>query len=199
MGSVSPTDLRPRLATPADAPALVDLIRAAYRGPASYTRWTSEEQLVRGTRTDEPAVLAAIEPAGSEMVVVESDGEPTPVACCRIADRGDGLAYFGMFAVDPARQGGGTGRRLVGWAEQAATRLFGSREIELEVLAQQALLRAWYERLGYTASGETRPFPADPVFAVPMRDDLSLVVLTKRLSVGAGAGVDGRSPDRSGP
>ena len=59
------SDLRPRLATAADAPALVDLIRAAYRGPASYGRWTSEEQLVRGTRTDEPAVLAAIEPAGS--------------------------------------------------------------------------------------------------------------------------------------
>ena len=69
------TDLRPRLATAADAPALVELIRAAYRGPASYERWTSEEHLVRGTRTDEPAVLAAIESAGSAMLVVEDDGD----------------------------------------------------------------------------------------------------------------------------
>jgi ribosomal protein S18 acetylase RimI-like enzyme len=192
MDSLSHTELRWRLATAADAPALVDLIRAAYRGPASYERWTSEEQLVRGTRTDERSVLAAIEPARAEMLVVEGGQDGAPVACCRIADRGDGLAYFGMFAVDPARQGGGTGRRLVGWAEQAAAQRFGASEIELEVLAQQALLRAWYERLGYTASGETRPFPADPVYAVPMRDDLSLIVLTKRLP--AAGGVGGGSP-----
>ncbi len=204
MGSTPRTGLRSRLATAADAPALVDLIRAAYRGPASYERWTSEEHLVRGTRTDERAVLAAIESVGSAMLVVEGEararvGEPrrrrrrgdgtarAPVACCRIADRGDGLAYFGMFAVDPARQGSGTGRQVVRWAELAAAELFGARVIELEVLAQQELLRAWYERLGYTATGEIRPFPADPVFAVPMRDDLSLVVLSQKLPVGGGA------------
>jgi ribosomal protein S18 acetylase RimI-like enzyme len=197
MCSRSRTDLRSRLATAADAPALVDLIRAAYRGPASYERWTSEEHLVRGTRTDERAVLAAIESAGSEMLVVEADGAGAPVACCRIADRGDGLACFGMFAVDPARQGAGTGRRLVRSAERVAADRFRSRTLELEVLGQQRQLRSWYERLGFGVTGETRPFPADPVFAVPMRDDLYLVVLTKRLSdgdrVGAGSSDAGGS------
>jgi GNAT superfamily N-acetyltransferase len=196
MASRSRTDLRQRLAIAADAPALVDLIRAAYRGPASYERWTSEEHLVRGTRTDERAVLAAIEPAGSTMLVVEDDGDGKLVACCRIADRGNGLAYFGLVAVDPARQGGGTGRRLLQWAELAAAELFGARTLELEVLAQQQELRSWYERLGYRPTGETRPFPADPVFAVPMRDDLYLVVLTKRLSDADGA--DAGSPDAGG-
>jgi len=192
----SSTELRWRSATADDAPALVELIWAAYRGPASYERWTSEEHLVRGTRTDERAVLAAIESAGSRLVVVEDGGGGAPLACCRIADRGDGLAYFGMFAVDPARQGGGVGRQLVAFAEQAAVQLLGASVIELEVLAQQQLLRAWYERLGYAATGETRPFPADPVFAVPMRDDLYLVVLTKGLSDGDGVGAG--SPDADG-
>jgi ribosomal protein S18 acetylase RimI-like enzyme len=192
MASPLPIDLRSRIATAADAAALVDLIRAAYRGPASYGRWTSEEHLVRGTRTDEPAVLAAIESTGSAMLVVEGDGggdgerdsggRDAPVACCRIADRGNGLAYFGMFAVDPARQGAGTGRQVVRWAELAAAELFAAQTLELEVLGQQEQLRGWYERLGYTATGEIRPFPADPVFAVPMRDDLHLVVLAKPLS-----------------
>jgi GNAT superfamily N-acetyltransferase len=184
--STSCTGLQSRRATARDAAALVDLIRAAYRGPASYERWTSEEHLVRGTRTDEPAVLAAIESAGSAMLVIEDDGGREPVACCRIADRGDGLAYFGMFAVDPASQGAGTGRQVVGWAELAATELFGAQTLELEVLGQQRQLHGWYERLGYVPTGETRPFPADPVFAVPMRDDLCLVVLAKRLSAVAG-------------
>jgi ribosomal protein S18 acetylase RimI-like enzyme len=182
MHSTPRTGLWSRLATAADAPALVDLIRAAYRGPESYERWTSEEHLVRGTRTDEPAALAAIESAGSAMLVIEADDGGEPVACCRIADRGDGLAYFGMFAVDPARQGAGTGRQVVHWAELAAVELFDAQTLELEVLGQQQELRRWYERLGYAATGETRPFPADPVFAVPMRDDLYLVVLSKRLS-----------------
>jgi ribosomal protein S18 acetylase RimI-like enzyme len=190
--------LRRRLATAADAPALVELIRAAYRGPASYARWTSEEHLVRGTRTDERAVLAAIESAGSAMLVVEDEDEDEDesesegdgrelVACCRIADRSNGLAHFGMFAVDPARQGAGTGRQVVRWAEVAAAELFGARTLELEVLGQQEQLRGWYERLGYTATGEIRPFPADPVFAVPMRADLHLVMLSRRLSVGGSA------------
>jgi ribosomal protein S18 acetylase RimI-like enzyme len=195
MDSTALTGLRSRLATASDAPALVDLIRAAYRGPASYERWTSEEHLVRGTRTDETAVLAAIESVGSAMLVVErdgaggdaSDGAGAPVACCRIADRGHGLAYFGMFAVDPARQGAGTGRQVVRWAELAAAKLFGAQVLELEVLGQQERLRGWYERLGYAATDEIRPFPADPVFAVPMRDDLHLVVLAKPLSSDAGA------------
>jgi GNAT superfamily N-acetyltransferase len=160
VGSSSFTYLRWRFAVAAEAPALVRLIWTAYRGPASYERWTSEEHLVRGTRTDERAVLVAIEPAGSEMLVVDDrDDGGAPIACCRIADRGHGLSHFGMFAVDPEHQGGGLGRRLVGWAEQAAARSFGAREVELDVVAQQELLRAWYERLGYTATGETRPFP----------------------------------------
>jgi ribosomal protein S18 acetylase RimI-like enzyme len=182
MGSSACPDLRHRRATSADAPALVDLIRAAYRGPASYERWTTEEHLVRGTRTDERAVLAAIESAGSAMLVIEAGDDGELVACCRIADRGDGLAGLGMFAVDPTSQGAGTGRRVLRWGELAAAELFGAHTLELEVLGQQPQLRRWYERLGYGPTGETRAFPADPVFAVPMRDDLYLVVLAKRLT-----------------
>ena len=154
---------------------------------------------MRGTRTNEPAVRAAIESPGSAMLVVVDPDDPSsggPIACCRIVDRGDGLACFGMFAVEPAHQGSGTGRQVVRWAELAAVERFGARTLELEVLGQQEQLRSWYERLGYGPTGETRPFPADPVFAVPMRDDLYLVVLAKRLAVsGAGASPDGS--DRS--
>jgi ribosomal protein S18 acetylase RimI-like enzyme len=169
-----------RLATTDDAPALVDLIRAAYRGPASYDRWTSEEHLVGGTRTDLPAVIAAIEAGGSVMLVVDGEAD-RPAGCCRVVDRGDGLVSFGMFAVDPGRQGGGIGRRIVGWAQDAAVERLRARTMELEVLAQQELLRAWYERLGFAPTGETRAFPAHPEYAVPRRDDLVLIVLAKPL------------------
>jgi ribosomal protein S18 acetylase RimI-like enzyme len=170
-----------RLATADDVPALVDLIRAAYRGRASYDRWTSEEHLVGGTRTDAAMVLSAVESDGSKMLIADgADGRPQ--GCCKIVDCGDGLASFGMFAVDPASQGSGLGRRLVGWAQAAATQLLGASHMELEVLAQQEALRGWYERLGFAPTGETRAFPAHPVYAVPRRDDLYLIVLAKPLA-----------------
>ena len=185
IGSAGDTEVTWRLASADDVPALVDLIRAAYRGAASHERWTSEEHLVGGTRTDEPSVLAAIEAQRSEMLLVDGpDGRP--IASCRIADRGGGLVSFQTFAVDHARQGSGIGRRLVGWAQDAAADLFGARTMELEVLAQQQALRAWYERLGFAPTGEARPFPSHPVYAVPRRDDLHLIVLAKSLRTSGG-------------
>ena len=49
------------------------------------------------------------------------------------------------------------------------------------MLAQQELLRAWYERLGFAPTGETRAFPAHPEYAVPRRDDLVLIVLARKI------------------
>jgi hypothetical protein len=41
-------------------------------------------------------------------------------------------------------------------------------------------LIAWYERRGYTLTGESQPFPyGDERFGRPLRDDLSFVVLQK--------------------
>ena len=43
-------------------------------------------------------------------------------------------------------------------------------------------LIAWYRRRGYILTGEAEPFPYDDArFGVPKRDDLSFVVLRKRL------------------
>ena len=76
-------------------------------------------------------------------------------------------------------------------AERSAVLRFGIVP-ELAVLAQQEKLIAWYERLGFSRSGETRPFPADPEFARPLRNDLYFVVLSKNLAELA-TGIDNRS------
>jgi hypothetical protein len=52
----------------------------------------------------------------------------------------------------------------------------------MTVLAQQDKLIAYYERRGFRRTGETRPFPADPRYARPLRDDLHFVVLVKALA-----------------
>lgn len=159
------------------------LVRSAYRGEESRQGWTSEADLVEGSRIDTDGVLALI--AGSSSMLLVLDDESGPLGCCQLEDRGDGLAYLGTLAVRPHQQGGGVGRRLVTDAEHRAVEAFGSSAIEMTVVKQQVALLAWYERLGFAPTGETRPFPYDdPGHAVPLRDDLEFVVLRKDLRPG---------------
>ena len=57
-------------------------------------------------------------------------------------------AHLDLFAVDRAWQGQGLGRRLLEWLERPA-RVAGLARIVLEVRADNAGARAFYERLGY--------------------------------------------------
>jgi hypothetical protein len=52
----------------------------------------------------------------------------------------------------------------------------------MTVIESRIELIAWYERRGYRATGEHRPFPYDdPRFGLPKRTDLRFVVLHKQL------------------
>ena len=53
--------------------------------------------------------------------------------------------------------------------------------MEMTVISVRSELIAWYERLGYVRTGETRPFPMDdPRFGLP-RVRLSFVVLERAI------------------
>jgi len=170
--------LRPAVVS--DAPRLVTLVRSAYRGRVSRQGWTSEADLVGGDRIDEGQVRDLIERAGSILLVLdEGDGIR---ACCHLEDRGDGVAFFGTFAVEPTQQGHGVGRGVMAEAQERAADAFGASAMEMTVLAQQEALIRWYERLGFQRTGETRRFPADARHARARRDDLYFVVLRKHLN-----------------
>ncbi|GHF69943.1 N-acetyltransferase [Streptomyces mashuensis] len=168
-----------RTATPADVPALVSLVESAYRGDASRAGWTTEADLLDGQRTDAEGVLEVVQRPGSRVLVVEQDGEP--VACCHVEHRGD-HAYFGMFAVRPAAQGGGLGKVVMAQAERLARSEWGAPEMHMTVIRQREELIAWYERRGYRRTGRTSPFPyGDERFGVPLRADLEFELLVKDL------------------
>jgi ribosomal protein S18 acetylase RimI-like enzyme len=171
--------VRIRLARPADADTLAALIRSAYRGDTSRAGWTSEAHLVEGERISADQVRAMISQGGSLLLVAENN--EGIVACCQLQDQGAGLAYFGTFAVSPQAQGAGLGRQVMAEAERQAVAAFAATRLEMTVLAQQDRLIAYYERRGFRRTGETRPFPADPRYARPLRDGLCFVVLEKAL------------------
>ncbi|MCX4751406.1 GNAT family N-acetyltransferase [Kitasatospora sp. NBC_01287] len=174
-------DLAFRPATARDIPALVELVESAYRGDASRVGWTTEADLLDGQRTDPDSVAQALARPDTRVLLAERAGTGELLACCTVERRGGG-AYFGMFSVRPAQQGGGVGRLVLAEAERIAREEWGATELEMTVIVQRADLIAWYERRGFNRTGELSPFPyGDPSFGLPKRPDLAFERLVKAL------------------
>lgn len=169
------SDLPLEEATPADLPAIVALMNAAYR--EAPPGWASESGLLGGQRTD-LASLAADLAEGTCLLLHRAAG--VLAASVQLREAAPGRWYLGGLTIAPARQEQGLGNTVLQSAE-AWVRAQGGTAIEMTVIAQRAELIAWYERRGYVRTGETRPFPyGDTRFGEPRRDDLSFVVLEKR-------------------
>ena len=90
--------------------------------------------------------------------------------------------YLGMFAVRPNLQGGGIGRQMIDESARLARDEWGADTLELTTIKQREDLIAWYERRGFTRTGELRPFPyGEPRYGLPQRDDLEQAVLVRPL------------------
>ncbi len=167
-----------RPATHDDIPALLELVESAYRGDASRQGWTTEADLLDGQRTDCDGLRATIDKDGSVIVLAERDGEL--LGCANLERQGD-AAYFGMFAVRPGLQGQGIGDAILRECERlAASWKVGS--VRMTVIWTRSELIAFYQRRGYTATGERAPFPyGDERFGLPKRQDLWFEVYAKPL------------------
>ncbi|MFF8959687.1 GNAT family N-acetyltransferase [Streptomyces sp. NPDC014894] len=166
-----------RDAVEADVPALLGLIQSAYRGESSRRGWTTEADLIGGGRIGASGVLEIIDSPVGRLLAVERDGRIA--ACCQLEHRGE-AAYFGLFAVDPALQAGGLGRRVLAEAERTARESWGVRTMQMTVITLRAELIAWYERRGYRRTGELSPFPyGEETAGLPYRDDLVFELLVK--------------------
>ncbi|GAB2742585.1 GNAT family N-acetyltransferase [Kitasatospora kifunensis] len=174
-------DLLFRAATERDIPALVELVESAYRGDASRVGWTTEADLLDGQRTDAQSLAESLARPDTRMLLASRAGSDELLACCTV-ERREGGAYFGMFSVRPTQQGGGVGRAVLAEAERFAREEWGAGELEMTVIVQRADLIAWYERRGFTRTGELSPFPyGDERFGVPKRPDLAFEKLVKAL------------------
>jgi predicted N-acetyltransferase YhbS len=170
-----------RPATSDDVDALTTLIQSAYRGDSARRGWTHEAELVDGQRIDRPLLRDILADPGQCMIIADDGGDL--VGCVQVSRKAGGLAYFGLLTVAPERQAGGIGSRLIEQAERLAASEYGAVRLEMMVIAQRAELIAYYQRRGYAATGETRPFPfGDSRFGAPRRTDLCFAVLTKELS-----------------
>lgn len=159
-------------ASPADAPALKDLLEAAYRGDSARQGWNHEADILDDERTSR-AELDALLADPAVTVLTARDGNEL-IGCVAVTRKDASLAYLGMLCVLPTLQSGGLGRQLLDAAEDLA-RAEGIAAMEMTVIDSRDALIAWYERRGYAFTGETRPFPV-------LRDPpITFVVLEKPL------------------
>jgi len=164
-------------ATLADIPALNKLVNSAYRGDSSRKGWTTEADLLDGTRTDENALREFFTKPDSTILKC-LDGEKI-IGCVRLVKHGSQL-YLGMFAVDPVIQNKGVGKKMLLAAEEEA-RTQQCKSIDMTVISVRTELIDWYKRNGYVEVGEKKPMVFDnPSGGIPKKD-LYFITLEKFL------------------
>lgn len=110
-----------------------------------------------GERTNADQIVELMN-SGGEFLLLHEEPGTTPSGCVYLKCHGE-RAYFGMLSIDPARQGGGLGRQLIG-AVEARARARGCRFMDIHIVNLREELPAYYRRLGYVEQG-TLPF-SDP-------------------------------------
>jgi ribosomal protein S18 acetylase RimI-like enzyme len=173
-------DLRP--ASDAELPAVAALVNSAYRGETSRQGWTTESDLLGGQRTDPETLRRDLAAQSGAQLLVLRDEPAGPMLGCVWLEPADGETWrLGMLTVRPDLEDRRLGRGLIEAAERFAAER-GARRVRMTVIQIRGELIAWYERRGYAATGERRPFPyGDPAFGIPTRPDLEFVVLEKLL------------------
>jgi GNAT superfamily N-acetyltransferase len=165
-------------ATLADTANLDTLVNSGYRGEESKKGWATEADLLGGIRTDEESLAAMINKPGAVILkAINQDGE---LIGCVYLEKQLHKLYLGMLTVSPHLQGAGVGRQLLRSAESYAINV-GCAKIIMTVISVRAELIAWYERNGYTANGNTKPFPMDdPKFGLP-KQHLEFIEMEKSI------------------
>jgi GNAT superfamily N-acetyltransferase len=139
-------ELQIRWAEASDVAAVVRVINLAFRAAESFF-------IERDRITAE--ILQPMLEKGSFLLAEDAAGL---VGCMYVELRVE-RAYFGLLAVDPARQHRGLGRRLIAEAENHA-RAAGCRAMDLRIVNLREELAPFYRRLGYVETG-TAPFPEE--------------------------------------
>jgi predicted N-acetyltransferase YhbS len=145
-----------------DIPSMISVTNAAF----------AIESFLDGTRTDEERLIAMMQKG----IFLVADHNGQVVASVYIEIRGL-RGYFGMLAVDPAKQGTGLGRAMIEAAEDHCRRE-GCNAMDLTVLSLRPELPAFYRRFGYVETGAEKFRPSRP-----LRDEIEChcIVMSKVL------------------
>ncbi|MGB5132911.1 MAG: GNAT family N-acetyltransferase [Steroidobacteraceae bacterium] len=162
-----------------EAEFIAALVNSGYRGESSKLGWTTEADLLDGTRTNKADIENMIRQPGS-MVLLCTEGAEI-IGTAHLELRGD-QCQLGMLVIKPGLQGRGIGKDLMRSAEETARETWGVHRIAMTVISIRHELIAYYERRGYRRTGRTKPFVADDTHGYPKKSQpIEFIVMEKRL------------------
>ena len=167
-----------RKALSVEVEAIVALVNSAYRGESSKQGWTTEADLLDGTRTNKADIENLITQSGS-MILLCAEGAEI-IGCAHLEFVG-AECRLGMLVVKPGLQSRGIGKQLMNAAEEVAGKTRGARTITMSVISVRHELLAFYERRGYRRTGRMKPFVADDTHGFPKAQPLEFEILEKNL------------------
>lgn len=162
-------------ATLADVPALTQLINSAYRGESSKKGWTTEANLLKGSRITKEELTEIIQ--NKQNTILKCVENSQIIGCVLLSEKENQL-YLGMLTVNPELQNSGIGKKLLKYAEIHVLEL-GLSKIIMTVISIRDELIAWYLRNGYTDTGLREDFPLNDTDVVISKQPLEFVVLEK--------------------
>lgn len=165
-------------ATTKDISALNTLINSAYRGESSKKGWTTEANILDGSRTTENELKEIIE-NNKNTILKYTEGNKI-IGCVLLVEKESEL-YLGMLTVSPELQNSGIGKKLMLQAELHASNLRLSK-IAMTVISVREELISWYKRKGYVDTGVRQPFPTSDVFSQTSNEPLEFMVLEKSIA-----------------
>ena len=151
-----------RIANSADDEKITAVINAAFK--------IAEGFFVDGNRI----TLAEVQQHRASGAFLVAEDDEGIGGCVYVEPRGE-RAYLGLLSVDPARQQGGLGSRLME-AGEAYCRERGARFMDIYIVNLRTELPAFYERRGFVENGTT-PFPED----VPTKQPCHFINMSKPL------------------
>jgi GNAT superfamily N-acetyltransferase len=147
-----PATVALRVASGADAPAIVSLVNAAF---------AVERAFVDRDRTALDEIQAML---GRGTFLVADGADGTLLACMYLERRGQRV-YVGMLSIQPTEQGRGLGRAMMAAAE-AQCRAWDCEAIDIRILNLRSELPPFYRKLAFVETGRT-DIVEDPLSRVP--------------------------------
>lgn len=164
-------------ATAVDISSLNKLINSAYRGESSRKGWTTEAELLEGSRTTEEELAEIITNTSNTLLKFNQNNQI--VGSVLLIEKEQQL-YLGMLTVSPELQNSGIGKKLLYQAELHAKAL-DLPKIVMTVISLREELIAWYKRHGYVDTGVRDPFPASNIHIPIVKIPLEFIVLEKKI------------------
>ncbi len=137
--------------------AVSSLVNSVYRGENSKKGWTTEADFLSGIRITQEKIKEIIELKSDKIILAIFEG--SIIGCVHLENTGT-YSYLGMLSVDVNYQDKGIGKILINECERYTKEVLGLSEIRMKVISRRTELIEYYNRRGYSATGELEEFGA---------------------------------------